>query len=77
MLVGRASRGFDAAASPLIVAGVGTHLSDVFDLGLQVPVSWGYFFKNGNGAAVNDASNHYQGIQAEGLVFLRVNLHLL
>ncbi|HET9626495.1 MAG TPA: hypothetical protein VFP84_34270 [Kofleriaceae bacterium] len=58
-------------------AGVGTHLSSVFDLGVQVPVSWGLFFKNGNGAAINNASTHYQGIQAEGLVFLRANLRLL
>jgi hypothetical protein len=58
-------------------AGVGTHLSSVFDLGIQVPVSWGYFFKNGNGAAINNASTHYQGIQAEGLVFLRANIRLL
>lgn len=58
-------------------AGVGVHLSSVFDLGVQVPVSWGYFFKNGNGAAINNTSTHYQGFQAEGLVFVRANLRLL
>ena len=58
-------------------AGVGTHLSSVFDLGIQVPVSWGYFFKNGNGAAVNNASTRYQAVQAEGLVFVRANIGLL
>jgi hypothetical protein len=57
--------------------GLGTHLSNVFDLGLAVPVSWGYFFKNGNGAVVNDVSTHYQGIQGEALVFLRANIRLL
>jgi hypothetical protein len=57
--------------------GVGTHLSSVFDFGVQVPVSWGYFFKNGNGAAVNDVSTHYQGVQGEALVFLRANIRLL
>jgi hypothetical protein len=57
--------------------GVGTHLSKVFDLGLSVPVSWGYFFKNGNGAAVNDTSTHYQGVQGEALVYLRANVRLL
>jgi hypothetical protein len=57
--------------------GLGTHLSSVFDLGVQVPVSWGYFFKNGNGAAVNDVSTHYQGVQGEALVFLRGNIRLL
>jgi hypothetical protein len=57
--------------------GFGTHLSNVFDLGLAVPVSWGYFFKNGNGAVANDVSTHYQGIQGEALVFLRANIRLL
>ena len=57
--------------------GIGKHLSSVFDFGLSVPVSWGYFFKNGNGVAANDASTHYQGIQGEGLLYLRANLRLL
>jgi hypothetical protein len=57
--------------------GAGTHLNSVFDLGVAVPLSWGYFFKNGNGAAINDASTHYQGVQGEVLVFLRGNLRLL
>jgi hypothetical protein len=57
--------------------GLGTHLSSVFDLGVTVPVSWGYFLKNGNGAVVNDVSTHYQGIQGEALLFLRANLRLL
>ncbi len=57
--------------------GLGTHLSHVFDLGVQVPVSWGYFVKNGNGAAVNDSSGHYQSVQGEALLYLRANIHLL
>jgi hypothetical protein len=57
--------------------GGGKHLSSVFDLGVSIPVSWGYFFKNGNGAAVNDVSTHYQGVQGEALVFLRANIRLL
>jgi hypothetical protein len=57
--------------------GGGAHLSSVFDLGVIVPVSWGYFFKNGNGAAVNDASTHYRSVQGEALVVLRANLRLL
>ncbi|HEY4243052.1 MAG TPA: hypothetical protein VGM88_24730 [Kofleriaceae bacterium] len=57
--------------------GFGTHLNHVFDLGIEVPVSWGYFFKNGNGAAVNDLSTHYQGVQGEALVVLRANLRIL
>jgi hypothetical protein len=57
--------------------GFGTHLSSVFDFGLSVPVSWGYFFKNGDGAVANDVSTHYQGIQGEALLYLRANIRLL
>jgi hypothetical protein len=57
--------------------GAGKHLSSAFDFGVSVPVSWGYFFKNGNGAAVNDTSTHYRGIQAEALLVLRLNLRIL
>jgi hypothetical protein len=57
--------------------GFGTHLSKVFDFGLSVPVSWGYFFKNGDGAVANDVSTHYQGIQGEALLYLRANIRLL
>ena len=57
--------------------GVGTHLNKVLDFGLTVPLSYGYFFKTGNGATANDLSTHYQGIQGEALVYLRVNLRLL
>ena len=54
---------------------LGTHLSKHFDLGLMVPAQYGYFFKNG--VAVNDVSNHYQGIHVEALVFLRLYLKLI
>ena len=57
--------------------GAGTHLSNVFDFGVTVPVSWGYFFKNGNGAVANDVSTHYRGVQGEALLFLRANIRLL
>lgn len=57
--------------------GLGKHLSNVFDFGVSVPVSWGYFFKNGNGAAANDTSTHYRGIQGEALLVLRANIRLL
>ncbi|HEU4730958.1 MAG TPA: hypothetical protein VFT22_23855 [Kofleriaceae bacterium] len=58
-------------------AGLGKHLGKVFDFGVSVPVSWGYFFKNGGGAAANDVSTHYQGVQGEALLFLRANVPLL
>ena len=57
--------------------GGGMHLNSVFDLGVTVPVSWGYFFKNGNGAAANNTSTHYRSIQGEALVVLRANIRLL
>ena len=57
--------------------GLGKHLSNVFDFGVTVPVSWGYFFKNGNGAVANDVSTHYQGVQGEALLYLRANIRLL
>ena len=56
---------------------IGKHLSNVFDFGLTVPVSWGFFFKNGDGAAINDVSTHYQSLQGEALLFLRANIRLL
>lgn len=57
--------------------GIGTHLNKVMDLGLEVPVSYGFFFKTGNGAGANDTGNQYRGWQIEGLVALRINLRLL
>ncbi len=57
--------------------GFGKHLSKNFDIGLQVPVSWGYFFRNGDGAAANDPDSQYQSIQGEALVVLRGNVKLL
>jgi hypothetical protein len=57
--------------------GIGKHLGKVLDVGLSVPVSWGYFFKNGDGAVANDVSTHYRGIQGEALLYLRANIRLL
>ena len=57
--------------------GFGTHLSSVFDFGVEVPVSYGYFFRDGAGTAVNDLSTHYRGWQIEGLLALRANIRLL
>ena len=56
--------------------GLGTHLNKVFDLGVEVPVGYGYFFKSGNGAAANDLSTHYRGIDVEALLALRANIRL-
>jgi hypothetical protein len=54
--------------------GFGKHLNKVFDIGVVVPVSWGYFFKSG---AANDVDNHYQGVQAQGLLVLRANIRFI
>jgi hypothetical protein len=56
--------------------GFGKHLSNVFDLGIEVPVSYGYFFKNGNGATANNLSDQYGGAQIEALLALRANINL-
>lgn len=56
--------------------GFGMHLNKVLDIGLVVPVSWGYFIKNGGGAVANDVSTHYQSLQGEALVVLRGNIRL-
>ena len=55
----------------------GKHLSSLLDVGLAVPVSWGYFIKNGTDAAANDLSTHYQSMQIEALLYLRIGLRLL
>jgi hypothetical protein len=57
--------------------GFGKHLSSNFDLGLIVPVSYGFFFKSGNGAGANNTSNQYRGAEVEGLLALRAKISLL
>jgi hypothetical protein len=56
--------------------GFGKHLDKIFDLGVVVPVSYGYFIKSGNGAAANDLSTHYRGVEVEALLALRANIRL-
>jgi hypothetical protein len=56
--------------------GFGMHLNKVLDIGLVVPVSWGYFIKNGGDAVANDLTTHYQSVQGEALVVLRGNIRL-
>lgn len=54
--------------------GFGKHLSKIFDVGLAVPMSWGYFFKSG---AANDTSNQYQSFQIDVMLVLRANLRFI
>jgi hypothetical protein len=55
--------------------GFGKHAGKHADWGVLVPITYGYFFKNG--VAANDVDNHYQGIHVEALLFLRLRLKLL
>lgn len=57
--------------------GAGKHLSKIFDIGVSVPMSWGYFFKSGNGAAANDESTQYQSMQINVLLVLRANIRFI
>jgi len=57
--------------------GFGKHLNELFDIGVVVPVSWGYFLKSDFDAAANDPSTHYKSFQIEALAYLRLNLKLL
>jgi len=56
--------------------GFGKHLNTIFDIGVMVPVQYGYYSKNGGGAAVNDLSTHYQSAQISALLTLRANIRL-
>lgn len=52
--------------------GLGKHLSSIFDLGVIVPVSYGYFIRSSG--PITDLSTHYVGFEVEGLLALRANL---
>jgi hypothetical protein len=55
--------------------GLGKHVGKHTDVGVMVPVSYGYFFKNG--VPANMLENHYQGVHVQVLAFLRLNVKLL
>jgi hypothetical protein len=55
--------------------GFGKHLGKIFDIGVAVPVSWGYLFKSGDGA--NNPDNQYQSVQIEALLVLRANIRFI
>lgn len=55
----------------------GKHLNKVFDIGVAVPTSYGYFFKSGNGATVNNLETHYQAAQIDILLVLRANIRFI
>jgi hypothetical protein len=55
--------------------GFGKHLNPLMDIGIIVPVSWGYFLKSD--FASNDLSGHYKSVQVELLAYFRFNIVLL
>jgi hypothetical protein len=55
----------------------GKHLSKIFDIGVAVPISYGYLFKSGNGATANMTSSQYQTVQGEVLLVLRANIKFI
>jgi len=57
--------------------GVGKHLNKLIDIGIAVPVTYGFFFKSGVNDAANDVSTQYRGIHVEALAYLRLNIKLL
>jgi hypothetical protein len=52
---------------------IGHKLGKLLDVGVRVPVGYGYFLKNG---VANDLSNHYQGFQAQALLYLRLKIDI-
>ena len=57
--------------------GFGKHLNNIFDIGVTVPVSWGYLFKSGAGATANNMSDQYQSVQVDVLLVLRANIKFI
>ena len=54
--------------------GVDYRFSNVTSIGLAVPITYGYLFKNGDGAAANDEANQYHQLAASPMIYFRVNL---
>jgi hypothetical protein len=46
----------------------------VTSIGLVVPITYGYLFKNGDGAAANNEDNQYHQLAASPMIYFRVNL---
>ncbi len=55
-------------------AGIEYHFSDAVALGVQVPVTWGYMFKNN--VPANESGNSYQSTSVMGLAYLPVQVRL-
>ena len=53
--------------------GVDYRFSKVTSIGLVVPITYGYLFKNGDGAAANNADNQYHQLAAAPMVYFRLS----
>ncbi len=51
--------------------GGGSHVTKLVDIGVEIPITAGYYFKSGAGAAANNLSTHYQAAGVQALLFLR------
>ena len=54
--------------------GVDYRFSRVTSIGLVVPITYGYLFKNGEGVAANTEENQYHQVAAAPMVYFRVSL---
>jgi hypothetical protein len=54
--------------------GVDYRFSKIVSIGLAVPITYGYLFKNGEGIAANDEDNQYHQLAASPMVYVRMNL---
>ncbi len=67
----------DKAFTLEVRGGFGKILGGGFRIGVEIPISGGYFFKSGNGATANDLSTHYQGVEAAALLTLGLEIGAL
>ncbi len=53
---------------------LGYRLTEMFTIGVTIPVSFGYYTKVGEGTTANNVDNHYSGMSAAGMLTFRGNL---
>jgi hypothetical protein len=66
-------KGFFAQAR----VGADYRLGSMVSVGVTVPVTWGYLFKNGPGTAANDTDNHYTSLSAVPMLYVRLRFEPL
>lgn len=55
---------------------VAYRLTEMFSLGVTVPVQFGYFTKSGSGTFANNVDNHYAGMSGSAMLTFRAALKL-